>query len=219
MNNLFEDATNIDPEKYRVILFDLGGVLFNIDLPRAYKSFLELPRSSKASIPLMSDFFAEKIFWELETGRITENEFVKAAIEQFELQAEPNQVISAWNQVLDGVVKEGELAIEGLKRKFQLFLLSNSNRIHYRALENECKNVFSHFEHCFFSFDLGLHKPELDIYIKACENGGFKPQETLFIDDSRPNAEAAVELGFDALHWPNREKAPEFWKIIASWTE
>ncbi|MCB9236108.1 MAG: HAD-IA family hydrolase [Bacteroidia bacterium] len=211
------DIRTVRPEKYSGILFDLGGVIYDIDLSRAYAAFQALPREAGRELPPMSALFADPLLLQLELGTISNADFLQQAASHFGFLASPQDIENAWMEVLEGVVPVSRQVISGLAGKFRLNLLSNSNTIHHKRFFPQCESVFSHFENLFFSFDFGLAKPGKEIFLKAAEVADLDPAQTLFIDDSRPNLAGAVQAGFDALLWPERKEAQEWWKILDLW--
>ena len=86
-----------------------------------------------------------------------------------------------------------------LAERYTLGLLSNTSRFHYEHYITECRAIFEKMQHLFFSFELGLNKPDPAIYRAVLEQSGWKAEESLFLDDSPENVAAASELGIQAV--------------------
>jgi putative hydrolase of the HAD superfamily len=115
------------------------------------------------------------------------------------------QVDDAWNALLlDLPVKRVEM-LKLLKPHYRLFLLSNSNQIHYDCYMGRFEKEYGYsmellFEKLWFSFQLGLLKPDPEIFRYVLNEAGLIPEETLFIDDTLVHVEAARSVGINAFH-------------------
>ncbi len=192
--------------KIRNILLDLGAVFFAIDHSRAAKHLLSLRSIQAKSIQNELDtLFTHPLFHDYETGRINSAAFRNQIRLEFEIRANDDDLDRAWNTMLTGLIPGSEALVRKLSPRFKLFLLSNSNPIHFHALRDECRDFFQSFDKLFFSFELGCRKPDPEFFEKACSLGGFHPAETLFVDDNAENVNAAAQLGFfTILHPPNQ---------------
>jgi haloacid dehalogenase superfamily, subfamily IA, variant 3 with third motif having DD or ED/haloacid dehalogenase superfamily, subfamily IA, variant 1 with third motif having Dx(3-4)D or Dx(3-4)E len=106
-----------------------------------------------------------------------------------------------WNSMLFDIPKERINAIEEIKENYNIFLMSNSNEIHYDMFVRDLQLRFGYqefdslFDKSYFSFDVHLAKPDPDFFEYILDQHNLKPQETLFIDDTAENIEAAQKLG------------------------
>jgi putative hydrolase of the HAD superfamily len=93
-----------------------------------------------------------------------------------------------------------------LKKKYRLFLLSNTNSIHLKGVNEilsgstNYNNLSSIFEQCYYSFEMKMRKPDPNIYGKVLEENGLNPLETLFIDDTIENTIGAASLGIKTIY-------------------
>ena len=120
-----------------------------------------------------------------------------------------DELEDAWNKrLLDIPVSKINLLYE-LSHDYKMYLLSNTNDIHLSYIlkyiqSNFKKDVFSEvFKFCFYSQRLNLVKPNPDIYIKVLEQDKLNPKETLFIDDSYANIQAAASMEIKTIHYQN----------------
>ena len=182
------------------IIFDLGGVLINIDYKKTERAFIGLGFENFEA--MYSQFSADAIFEKLETGKITNKDFYDKLISLSDNTITANQIKNAWNElILDWRVKSLDF-LEMLSPKYKLFLLSNTNAIHHEYFINSLNHetnrteIDSLFTKAYYSHEIHLRKPNTDIFEFVAKDANIKIEETLFIDDSYNNIETAKELGF-----------------------
>lgn len=111
-----------------------------------------------------------------------------------------------WNTMIERIPEEKLELLCKLKDKYNLYILSNTNAIHW---DNVAPEVFSYkglgindfFKKVFLSHEMHLAKPDTAIYLKALSDAGIKAEETMFIDDSKLNCDAAQSVGINAVHY------------------
>ena len=184
--------------KIKNIIFDLGGVLINIDYKRTEKAFADL--GVKNFDEMYAQVKADALFESLETGHITEDHFYeKMTSRGFSLQR--SQVEQAWNAMLLDFRVESFHFLDQLRDRYDLYLLSNTNVIHKAAFEKifteqtGLPSIDNYFKKAWYSHLMGLRKPNEDIFHFVLKDAGLKPYETLFIDDTLPNIEGAKHAG------------------------
>lgn len=186
------------------IIFDLGGVILNIDYRLTEKAFTDL--GVKNFSALYSQFNANPLFEDLETGRVENDAFVQAMKPHLPETATAEAIIAAWNaMLLDFPVARLQL-LQQLRQHYDLYLLSNTNAIHLAAFNTILEksrgipslDVF--FDKSYYSHQIGYRKPEREAYQIILDENGLKPEQTLFIDDTLPNVEAAQALGIQAIY-------------------
>lgn len=185
------------------IIFDFGNVLLNIDPARSAKAFMEL--GIKDGVDFWGSRSSSDLLIGLEKGAITPDEFRKRALEMLVSGVTPQQVDEAWNALLLDLPPKRIEKLNELKAKYRLFLLSNSNQIHYECYMSRFENEFGFsldtlFEKLWFSHQLGMVKPHQEIFRFVLNDAGLNPAETLFIDDTLIHVEAARSLGIKAWH-------------------
>jgi putative hydrolase of the HAD superfamily len=174
------------------IIFDLGGVILNIDYFKTEKAFVDLGVHNFAT--LYSQFHATNLFKNLETGKISPDSFIDE-LQHFAPNVSRENIIKAWNAMLLDIPAGRLEFLKDLKKRYRTFLLSNTNSIHYDAFQEivgDPELLDSCFEKAYYSHDMGLRKPEREIYERVIFESGLNPAETLFIDDSPANVEGAL---------------------------
>ena len=180
------------------LLIDLGGVLINLDHQRCMENFKELGFTDVEERLNIQQLHG--IFMQQEKGLITSAEFRNGLRDMMGKVVSDNQIDAAWNSLLVDIPKHKLDLLLELRSKYVVYLLSNTNEIHWRYA---CHNLFpyrtfrveDYFEKAYLSYEMHMAKPEADIFKAVIEDAGIEPQETLFIVDSELNGKAAQELG------------------------
>ena len=180
----------------RLILFDLGGVLYNIEHARTH-SALHTLQSIKASPFSFSLEQADAIFGEFDAGILNKSEFISRLAEEYSIQATDEQIINAWNAMLLGLYPDTLQFIHEISQYLPIALLSNINEIHHAHVREECKPLFEYFGHVFLSYTLNLKKPDPEIFHHVISETGYAPDEILFLDDTPVNCRIAQSIGIN----------------------
>lgn len=189
----------------RHIIFDLGGVLLNLDYGATERAFQDLGISN------FEEHFTQlsqtPFFDDWETGRIDTAAFIsglRSAAPQLEL-SEPG-ILNAWNAMLLDFPLRRLQILQQLRIYYDLFLLSNTNEVHELAFNEILRkqhgmNSLGHFfDKVYYSHRVGLRKPDPEIFRMILEENGLKAEQTLFIDDSPQHIEAAKTLGIQTIY-------------------
>lgn len=182
----------------RNIIFDLGGVLYNVEYSLVEQEFSALQKPSKQAITYTRQTQPE-VFSQYEIGAITTEEFCAGLRKDLGLEGSDEEIAQAWNAMLLGVYPGRNALIWRLKQRYGLALLSNTNALHIEHIKPECQELLSLFDRLFYSFEVGLRKPDIAIFRKVLETMNYLPEETLFIDDSHQHIEAARQCGLRTL--------------------
>ncbi len=190
-------------QKTEAIIFDLGGVILDIDynLTRAAFEKLVVPNFDA----MYSQSTADKLFQKLETGKISEENFYKEINKRTGLQLSTMEINTAWNAMLLHFREKSLQFIDQVRTKYKIFLLSNTNHIHlkkFTEIYNKIKRVKpfeNYFDKAYFSCDIGLRKPDANCYELVLKDQNLIPEKTIFIDDSAQNVEAARALGMQGI--------------------
>ncbi|MBC7830376.1 MAG: HAD family phosphatase [Chitinophagaceae bacterium] len=186
------------------IIFDLGGVILDIDFKKTEKAFIDL------GVTNFNELFglgrAESFFKDHESGKITDDEFLGSLQKLAGHSFEAGLVQEAWNALLISFPPERIELLKRIKDNYRLFLLSNTNGIHRVAFEKIYRDGFNNgsldslFEKAYYSYQIGLRKPNKEAYEFVLKENQLVPEETLFIDDALINVEAARECGMQGIH-------------------
>lgn len=186
------------------IIFDLGGVLINLDYRLTSKAFIDLGLTDFDAT--YSQLQQTDLFDRFETGAISSFHFINRLLDQLPQGTSGNKVVHAWNaMILDFPVERLEWLLK-LKQQKRIFLLSNTNTLHMEKVRRSLESAVGHqrledyFECVYLSCEMGLRKPDAAIFSRVCEEQGLNPVTTVFIDDSPQHVEGAATIGLQAIH-------------------
>lgn len=192
-------------EGIRNIIFDLGGVIIDIDTGLSFRELSSFYSGEQSGEALLSENV--ELFLNYEKGLISSADFrtgIRRLTENPELSDQ--QIDDAWNRMLLHIPEERLGVLEKIRPQYQLFVLSNTNAIHVPAFNQIVEKVsgksdIGHFfDKVYFSHEMQKRKPEPEIYQQVMDENQLPPEETLFIDDRRENIEAAASLGMHVFH-------------------
>lgn len=191
-------------DKIKNIIFDLGDVILNIDVPVASLSFAKL--SGKEQSEILTLFKENDLFRQFETGSLDEAGFRNLIRKLVNFPDWTDEMIdTAWNSLLLDLPSERVELLKKLRSKYRLFLLSNTSSIHItqvnKILEASTgvKKLDDLFDKVYLSYEIGLMKPDPNIYLQVLTEQNITAEETLFLDDNADNIKAAAALGIDTI--------------------
>ena len=187
------------------IIFDLGNVLIDIDFPRSEQ---ELKRILTTDLEeKLTNIKQKDLFLQYEVGNITELEFIATLKSISEYEVENQAIVDAWNAMLIGFKAPRFEMLLGLAKKYDLYVLSNTNKTHidwvHKHLENNHNIVdyeVNFFKKVYYSHEINLRKPNVEIYEYVLRDAQLIAEETLFIDDNFDNTESAKTLNIQTIH-------------------
>jgi len=197
------------------IIFDLGGVIIDIDTSRSFHKLSSFYTGDKQGEALLSENV--DLFLNFEKGLISSEDFrsgIRALTENPGLS--DSEIDAAWNEMLLHIPAERFRVLENIRDRYQLFVLSNTNAIHVPAFNKIVENtsgkpdIAHFFDKVYFSHEMQKRKPESEIYRQLLDENQLTPQQTLFIDDRRENIEAASSLGMQVFHVTPKMDIVEF---------
>lgn len=196
------------------LLFDLGGVIMNLDRMRAVRNLKKLGMEDADTV--LGQYAQQGPFALLESGTISPDEFHRRMIALIPGGADPEAVDEAFISFLDGIPTHRLRALRELRENFRLFMLSNTNAIMWeteikRQFAQEGLGIADYFDGVVTSYTTGVMKPDARIFEITEERLAIRPAETLFLDDSQANCDAATRLGW---HAACVEPGKEFTEVI-----
>lgn len=186
------------------IIFDFGAVLYDIDFLKATMAFERIGMSNFNKQYAQSQ--ASELFCLLEKGQMDSEVFYGEIQKQITQNITTEGIKEAWNAILLDFRKESIRWLLSNQHKYRYFLLSNTNIIHHQYFSNQFSKQFSGisleslFEKAFYSFEIGMRKPDSEIFQFVLNDAKLIPQETLFIDDTFIHIETALTFGFQCHH-------------------
>ena len=192
------------------IIFDLGGVLLDIDLKKSINAFEKLGIENFEE--MFSQFKADDLFEKLETGMLNEHEFYSAIKKRTRVNITDKEIANAWNALILDFRTESLLFLEKLATQYSLYLLSNTNSIHLKYFQQLFTKqtgkplLDGYFSKAWYSHEVGLRKPGAAIFEFVLKEENLVAAETLFIDDTLINIETAQSMGFKTHHLKPTER-------------
>ena len=202
------------------IIFDFGGVLLPIEISKTALEFERLGLSDFENIYSMKK--QVRFFDDFEKGNIPASAFRSEIRTHYKRPLSAEEIDFAWNALLGELPPERFNFLKELGEKYNLYLLSNTNSIHYSAFINTLNQTFGkdQFEKLFvktyYSFQMGSRKPDKRIFGMVIRDSGVNPQETVFIDDNLDNAMAAQNAGLNAIHDAGLEIEKELTAMLSA---
>ena len=181
----------------KAVVFDMGGVIVRLNMDRCIGSFKEL--AGFEDIEDYLDKFHQKGFIsDLEEGKTQPEDFYRECLKHSRPGTTLETVHYCFCSLLDGLEEDTLELIRSLRGRYDLYVLSNNNPIsrgYFRdMMKQEGLDTDKVFTKEFYSYELHLLKPSLEIYERVIEGVGARPEEILFIDDARDNIEAALGI-------------------------
>lgn len=187
------------------IIFDLGGVILNLDYSKTTQAFKDLGLTNFDE--MYSQAAQTGLFDRFEKGLCSPSYFVNALLDYMPSGTTPNQIVAAWNaMILEFPIENLEFLLS-LKKKYRVFLLSNTNEIHIQHFHRKLNQTVAedslvpYFEKVYYSSDLNLRKPELEIFEKVCNDNRLDRSKTIFIDDTLQHIEGAKKAGLQTMYF------------------
>ena len=185
------------------IIFDLGGVILNLDNQRTEDAFTSLGVKDFRSY--FGHGHASSFFKEYEVGRLSDKQFVDSIRQLTGLSVSDEAIVHSWNALLLDFPPERIQLLKQLRKTYRLFLFSNTNALHLAALQQTYSETFGggsledHFEKTYYSHLLGMRKPDKESFEHILQENQLDPGETMFVDDAIINVEGAERVGLRGL--------------------
>ncbi len=188
----------------KAIIFDMGGVLVDLDIEDCKKVFKET--LGYDDIDQIIDACHQKgIYGDLEEGTLSAEEFRSIVLAGSRPGSTPEMVDEAMSHILVGIQLYKVQMLKKLAQEYDLYMLSNNNAIclpYSRAMFAEAGIPLEDiFKKCFFSFEMKALKPSAAFYKAVVEQIGLPAEEMFFIDDSQRNVDGSVAAGLPAVYY------------------
>jgi FMN phosphatase YigB (HAD superfamily) len=174
------------------IVFDFGDIFVNLEKEASLEAFRKLGLNGPNEDLLAQNDLFEK-------GKISELEFIET-FQKYIPNASIEQIREAWNSIIGDFPLYRLEFLQLLSHKYRLFLLTNTDEIHISRFEHMAGiSFFSDFYQCFekvyYSYEMGMRKPQPEIFTTILNKHDLSPKRTLFVDDKKENTDAAANLG------------------------
>lgn len=199
---IFDKNYKIGTMSIKNVILDLGGVLLDIAPEETVEGFRRLLLDGNVYSPNWEQY---KIIEDnMETGKWSIDDFFEFMLQHVKPGTDPKQIEDAWCAMLGWFPVDRVRMMRALKSNYNLYLLSNTNKLHIRMFRQEFRHRFGHsmedlFIKCYYSSDLGLRKPDVNIYKHVLQDSKLLAEETIFIDDHKENCDAAEKIGINTI--------------------
>ena len=183
------------------LIFDLGGVIIDLSIDETLHSFATLAGVDQQAINKLYSTAPE--FLSYETGHLSDAEFRSFINLHCTTPVSDQSIDACWNGMLRGLPKIKLDLILSLKDKYNVYLLSNTNAIHLKyinevmlpGIPGALPSLDDYFHRAYYSHIMGKRKPHADIFEEVLTQSGLKASETLFLDDNHDNIVGAGKVG------------------------
>ena len=186
------------PEDIKGLLFDLGGVVINIDLERALQTWNQW--TTLTIKEMRYRFKMDEVYEQHECGEIDATQYFNHLRKLLRLKADDAQIKSGWNAIINDEISETVDYIQAVKHRVPCFLFSNTNPTHQALWMSAFPNVIDSFDRVFVSSELGLRKPDPQSFEAVAKLVDIDLCNLLFFDDTLENIDAALAVGMHAIH-------------------
>lgn len=186
-------------QEQEAIIFDLGGVIIDLSYQRTAAEFVKLGLENFDGI--YSKAKQSNLFDDFEKGILSVDGFRAELKKHLPENTSDHEIDQAWNAMLIDIPVHRVEFIKKLGQKYRIFLLSNTNRIHVKAFSKMADDIFGKnnflgiFEKYYLSCEMGMRKPDAEIFEKVLSDNNLDRTKTLFIDDSKQHIEGAQLVG------------------------
>ncbi|MCL4503509.1 MAG: HAD family phosphatase [Deltaproteobacteria bacterium] len=199
---------------FSAIAFDLGGVLVNVD----HQNFCRRLAAAAGRMPqeVYAAVFQTPLEQDYDTGRISSEEFHRRVLNHFRLKMPFSLFGQMWAEVFDSL-QDMETVVAHLSRRYPLYLLSNTNELHFLYIQENFPSLLSHFRSFILSYRVGSRKPEPLIYQALIRESGLPPEQILYTDDREDFVAAARSQGLAAWHFTSPGNFKEQLSLNGLW--
>lgn len=207
-------------KRIKNIIFDLGGVIINLDMLKTIRLFESFGIPDFANT--YNQFSQTDLFDRFDKGKITEDEFFDTIKNTFHLNQSKQELVDAWNAMLLDIPAYRLERLMWYKKNYRTFLLSNTNETHissfeeYLKKEHQVPNLSTFFEKDYYSCRLGMRKPDAEIFEFVLNENSLEAGETIFVDDTINHIRGAGSVGLHTIHLPKGDEFDVHLKKILS---
>lgn len=180
------------------LLFDLGGVLIEIDFDRTFRAWQNLTPLGFAEIK--ERFYFDEAYEQHERGEIDKADYFAHLRTALHLEGSDEQIAEGWNALFIADIPAVLEAVERVAAHIPCYAFTNTNAEHQRAWSAQFPHVTPLFRRVFSSWQLGLRKPERAAFLSVAQHIGIPCESILFFDDTLENIEHAQRTGLQTVH-------------------
>ena len=188
---------------HKAMLFDLGRVLVHFDFRIGYEALEKDCGITAAGIP--ARLAPTGLVDRFESGRIEPRPFFDEFRRILDLDLEYDRFCEIWSSIFSHEILPHDM-LEGLRRRYRMVLLSNTNALHFGMIRKWYGPLLSHFDELILSYEVGALKPCPEIFDRAIQAAKCAPEECFYTDDIAAYVEAAKAKGIDAVLFESKKQ-------------
>jgi len=193
--------------KIKAIVFDLGGVVINLDFTNFYNRIITQSPLNKPQTPIMLEFFRQSDIYH--QGNMSDDEFYQLACDLLQVcMLNQSEFFEAFNSIISGYNSEVVDIIKKIRdnNRYKILALSNVNASHWDYIQKKKWEFMHYFDELILSHEIHLIKPDPEIFKYTIQKAGCKPNQIVFIDDGLNNIRSAKELGIVGIKYTNKDE-------------
>jgi putative hydrolase of the HAD superfamily len=190
--------------KVDALVFDLGGVLIDVDFGRVMAHWADAAKVGKDR--LAGQFGPDEAYCAHERGELSHTDYFASLRKSLSLDLSDEQFLSGWNAIFGDPVPGMEPIVRSLADRFPLYVFSNTNQVHRAHWEPRHRRLLALFREVICSCDIGLRKPDPHAFLFVARRVGVAPQRIAFFDDVEENVAGAREAGLRAFRFSSAEQ-------------
>ncbi|HUR32050.1 MAG TPA: HAD family hydrolase [Saprospiraceae bacterium] len=184
-------------QKAKTLLFDLGNVIIDLDINKAFESLQQLCKRDANQSKI------DNVIQKYECGQVSTEIFINTLLSQSYSDVQALDIIEAWNSMLLGIPDKRLRMLRELKQIYNVYLLSNTNWLHLEWVHRYMKTAHGvddfeneFFHKAYYSHVVGDRKPKPSLFQYVIKDAALYPEETLYMDDVQENINTAINLRF-----------------------
>lgn len=190
-------------------IFDLGNVIVDIDFNRVMGVWSDYSRIPLAN--LQKNFVMGEAFHRHERGQISDEDFAAAVCQEMAMPLSFEQFAAGWQAVFVALRPEVIAVMKQLREQgHRVVVLSNTNRLHTRFWPGEYPQIAEAADKIYLSQEMGMRKPDPEIYLKLLEAEGFSADQAIFFDDNAGNIKGAQKVGITSILVAGKETVSDY---------
>jgi epoxide hydrolase-like predicted phosphatase len=196
--------------KVKAIIFDLGGVIIDLDFSNFYNKIITQSPLNKPQTPMMLEFFRQSDMYH--QGNMSDDEFYQLACDILQVcMLDQSDFFNAFNSIISGYNPNVVEILKNIKEsnRYKLIALSNVNSSHWDYILKKEWKFIDWFDELILSHETHLIKPNPKVFEYAIKKAGCKPKQIIYIDDGLNNIRSAKELGLLSIKYTNLEELTE----------
>lgn len=188
----------MNPRSVNALLFDLGGVVLEVDFNQVFEHLI---KSNSVGIDQIKQGFSmDEAYEQYEKGLITGSEYFAHLRSTLGLTADDASLVSSWNAIFGNEIKPALDAIDKIRNRYPCYAFTNTNAVHQDYWDHAYPRIRQSFDHMFISSEIGLRKPDAEAFEHILKETSIEAGSMLFFDDTKSNVDGALRAGLQAVH-------------------